>query len=116
MDPDTGYEYLEAQLKQAEANVALVQTSLDNARVVAPISGTVVARNVNPGEMAGQGPVVTIMDMSTVIASANITEKKVNKLREGQEVSIKISSMVDFEYTYKIRKIIPAATSPTHSN
>ncbi|HHX95442.1 MAG TPA: efflux RND transporter periplasmic adaptor subunit [Clostridia bacterium] len=109
VDPDTGYQYLEAQVKQAEANVELARANLDNARVVSPISGTVVALNVDPGEMAASVPVATVMDMDMVIASAKITEKNVNSLKEGQEVLIKIASLDDFEGTYKITKIVPAA-------
>ena len=59
--------------------------------------------------MAATVPVATVMDMDMVIASAKITEKNVNSLKEGQEVLIKIASLDDFEGTYKITKIVPAA-------
>lgn len=109
VDPDTGYQYLEGQVKQAEANLELARANLDNARIVSPISGTVVKRNVDPGEMVASTPVVTVMDMSTVIASAKITEKNINKLKEGQDVTVRIPSLGNFQSTYKITRIVPAA-------
>lgn len=109
VDPDTGYQYLEAHVEQAEASVELARANLDNARVVSPISGIVIDRNVDPGEMAGSSPVATVMDMTTVIASGTITEKNVNKLKEGQDVIIIIASINNLTGTYEISKIIPAA-------
>lgn len=110
VDPSTGYQFLEAQVKQAEAGLELAQANLDNARVVAPASGTVVARNVDPGEMASSAsPAITIMDMDTVKATAKITQKNITKINEGQEVKVSIASLGNQEKVYKIAKIIPAA-------
>lgn len=109
VDPATGAQYLEATVKQAEASVALINANIDNARVEAPISGTVTSVMVEPGEMAGGGVVVSVADMNTVIATAKITQKNVTKIQQGQEVKVKIGASDDFESTYKITKLVPAA-------
>lgn len=108
VDPATGYKYIDATVKQAETSIALIQANLDNARIVSPVSGTVSARMVEPGEMTA-GVAFTIMDLNTVVAQAKITQKNINKLKEGQEVKVKIASLNDKNASYKITKIIPAA-------
>ena len=109
VDPATGAQYLEAAVKQAEASVALIKANIDNASIEAPISGTVTAVMVEPGELAGGGVVVSISDMSTVIATAKITQKNVTKIKQGQDVKVKLPALDDFENTYKITKLVPAA-------
>jgi len=108
IDPATGDQYLEATVKQAEASVALIKANLDNARIVAPISGTVTSVMVDPGEMAGGGVAVSISDMSTVVATANITQKNIDKIKQGQEVKLTIGSL-EYPGSYKITKLVPAA-------
>ena len=108
MDPASGYKYVDATVMQAQASIALINESIKNARVVSPISGTVTARYVDPGEMAS-GVAFTVVDMDSVTASAKITQKNVTKLKEGQDVKVNIGSLGTKQSTYKITKILPAA-------
>lgn len=108
VDPATGYQYMEATVKQAEASVALIKANLDNARIVSPISGTVTACLVEPGEMTA-GVAFTVVDMDTVIATAKITQTNITKIKLGQEVKVDFASLGNHQSTYKISKLVPAA-------
>lgn len=108
VDPASGYQYLEATVKQAEASVDLINQSLANARVVSPIAGTVTGRFINPGEI-GTGVAFTVVDMNTVKATAKITQKNITKIKVGQEVKVSISSVDMADNTYKITKLVPAS-------
>ena len=61
----------ERQVKQAEASRAIAQKNLEDAKVVAPISGFVSARNAEPGEQMSVGRVVLrIDDLADIEAAA----------------------------------------------
>jgi HlyD family secretion protein len=108
VDPATGYQYLEATVKQAQASVDLINQSLTNARIVSPIAGTVTGRFINPGEI-GTGVAFTVVDMNTVKATAKITQKNIAKFKVGQEVKVSISAVDMADNTYKITKLVPAS-------
>ena len=88
-----GYQALEAGVKQAEASLELAKAQLDSTVITSPIAGVVASRYIDSGEMAAPGsPVITVVDMDTVLARANITERHINRLEEGQEVDIRVNS------------------------
>ncbi|NIA14698.1 MAG: efflux RND transporter periplasmic adaptor subunit [Nitrospiraceae bacterium] len=59
------------QVGQAETGIAIAQKNLQDALVVAPVTGSVSVRFLDPGETAGVGdPVVRIEDPSVVEVSA----------------------------------------------
>ncbi|MGM0402279.1 MAG: efflux RND transporter periplasmic adaptor subunit, partial [Thermodesulfobacteriota bacterium] len=70
-----GLELARTQEMQARSNLAISVKDLSDALVVAPISGTVSRRMLEPGEMASPGtPVIRIDDLSLVEISAFLPE------------------------------------------
>jgi membrane fusion protein, heavy metal efflux system len=63
--------------------------------VLAPITGTVSDREITPGESvnAAEKPLMTLLNNSGVFATANIYEKDLNQVKEGQEVRVKVASL-----------------------
>lgn len=118
----------EAELKRAQAAVTAAQSRLSlsdtayqtrlqqlgtkaNAQgqvtVTSPISGRVADREVTPGqafEDAG-GKLMTIVNDSRVYATANIYEKDLNKVKNGQPVSAKVASTPNQTFTGRIAVI-----------
>lgn len=85
-----------ATVKQAEAAVDTVKTSLSYGVIIAPISGTVTAKNVNEGEMSGIGqPLVTIVNSTGLHIDSYAPEDILPKLEVGQKVNIKVSEVPD---------------------
>jgi cobalt-zinc-cadmium efflux system membrane fusion protein len=88
---DATYQSRLQQLGTAASDKGLVTVS-------APISGTVVTREVTLGqafEDAG-GKLMTIMNNSRVYATANIYEKDLDKVKTGQRVSVKVANLPDY--------------------
>lgn len=108
-DPDVAA----AQIKQAEASLQMVQTQLNNTVITAPVGGIISVRNVEIGEMAGQTPVVSIVDIDKVIVEVNVTEGQVNKLADGQKVDVEVAAVSDKPFAGKILSISPAADART---
>lgn len=79
----------EAQMNAAKARYASAVAQLSYARVVSPISGIVSERLVYPGELASSGsPLVSIVDISQVVARANVPVKESGSITVGRPVRI----------------------------
>lgn len=78
-----------AQMDTAAAHLRSSEAQLSYARIVSPIAGIVADRPVYPGEIAGAGsPIATIVDISRVIARANIPVKEAAAIRVGRPAVI----------------------------
>lgn len=63
--------------------------SLRSYPVTAPLSGVVTERNANPGEQAGEKPLFTVADLSSVWVELSLFPRDVSKVRVGQSVRVK---------------------------
>jgi len=103
-----------AQVAQAEAALRLAQANYANSVITSPISGVVTARYVDPGEMASPGsPVLTIVQMDPVVVEVGVGETLVNRLKVGQEVSVRIAAARSEPYTGQIKTLSPGADPRT---
>jgi RND family efflux transporter MFP subunit len=74
--------------------------------VIAPISGTVADREITPGESVNaEKPLMSLLNDSRVFATANIYEKDLNQVKQGQEVRVKVANWPDRTFTGKITLI-----------
>jgi len=78
-----------AQMETAAAHLRSSEAQLSYTRIVSPIAGIVADRPIYPGEIAGAGaPVATVVDISQVIARANIPMKEAVAIRVGRPATI----------------------------
>lgn len=79
-----------ARRATAEADMRRLAALVAKARIVAPLSGTVLERHVEPGETIAHGtPVVTIADLSRVRVEAEVDEYDAERVRVGMPVVIR---------------------------
>ena len=85
--------------------------------VVAPISGTVADREISLGESvtleAGSKPLMTILNDSSVFATANIYEKDLNQVQTGKPVRVKVASLPNSTFTGRIAAIATVVEADT---
>jgi multidrug efflux pump subunit AcrA (membrane-fusion protein) len=75
----------EAQVRAAQAHYETLAAQLSYAQIASPISGVVSDRPVYPGEMAASGtPLVSIVDISQIVARANIPVKEAASIKVGR--------------------------------
>ncbi|MFZ5699627.1 MAG: efflux RND transporter periplasmic adaptor subunit [Pseudomonadota bacterium] len=100
----------------AGATLATVESndSLQVYPVTAPLAGIVTARNTNPGENAGDAPMFTITDLSSVTAELSAFPADRVKLRPGQPVRI-VTSEGELNADGKIALIAPVGSSDNQS-
>ena len=78
-----------AQRDQAKARLDSAQAQLGYSRITSPIDGIVTDRPVYAGETPpGGSPVVTVMDLSHVIARAHIAQAEAAELKVGDDANL----------------------------
>ncbi len=79
----------QAQMNAAKAHYENAAVQLSYAVIRSPINGVVADRSVYPGEMPASGtPIVSIVDISQVVARANIPVKEASLIRVGRPARI----------------------------
>ncbi len=105
-DATTGFDVGRAAVAQAEANLAAARVSRSHAEVRSPLSGWVVARNVEAGDMTAPGaPMFTVEDVSKVKINVSVPEAEVVGLAEGGSAQVEI---LDRRIAAVIDRIVPA--------
>ena len=73
------------QLESAKGKYMGAEAQLSYSEIRSPIDGVVTDRPLNPGEMAAAGtPLLTVMDISSVIAKAHIPQADAAALKVGR--------------------------------
>jgi len=63
----------------------------DSSKIVSPIDGVVTDRPVYPGEMASNsGPIITVMNLSQIVARAHIDQQQASQLKVGDPATISL--------------------------
>jgi membrane fusion protein (multidrug efflux system) len=80
------------KIKQAETGQRLAQLNLQRTVIVAPISGRIAKKNVDPGKyvQAGQ-PLLSIVEQHVWIV-ANFKETQIGKMAAGQPVEVRVDA------------------------
>jgi HlyD family secretion protein len=78
-----------AQVQTAKAHYESQQAQVAYSRVVSPIAGVVADRPLNEGDVAGPGmPLLTVMDVSRVVARVNVPQADAPFVKVGQTAII----------------------------
>ncbi len=119
----TGYDVAKANteasqagLEQARAGLAEANDNLRKTRIVAPISGRVTRLAVEEGEVAVPGTfsrdvglLMTVADLSVILAKVQVDETDVVRLAEGDSVEVSIDAFPDTTFMGKVTKISNSA-------
>ncbi len=103
------------QLESAKGKYLGAAAQLSYAEIRSPISGVITDRPLYPGEMAAAGsPLLTVMDLSSVIAKAHIPESEAAALKVGDKGRMTIPGMekpVDGKVTVVSPALDPNSTT-----
>ncbi len=107
-----------AQVEQLQGTVNYAQTQLDNTIIRAPISGTILERNVERGEFVttgfvgdkgAKGYVVSMADLNDLQVELDINQNDFAKLDRTQPGIITTDAYPDKKYQGSIQEISPEA-------
>lgn len=82
------------QLESAKGKYLGAQAQLSYSEIRSPIQGVITERPLYPGEMAAAGtPLLTVMDISSVIAKAHIPQDEAAALKIGDKGTMTVPGM-----------------------
>ncbi len=88
-----------ADVAAAEARVAAAQATLNMARIISPISGTITQAEPMAGDQVSAGDVAfRVDDLSRLQVDVEVSEVDINSLSDGQEVNLTFDAILDKDY------------------
>jgi RND family efflux transporter MFP subunit len=107
-----------AQANAGGAQVNLAQANLENTRVRAPFTGTVLRKDAEVGEIvapssAGGGltrtAIVTMADLSTLEVEVDVNEAYIAQIAGAQPARITLDAYPDTSFSGRVRQVVPTA-------
>jgi HlyD family secretion protein len=122
----TEFEYEQSQLEYANAEAAVIgmEVALENARIAmddtqvrAPITGTIIQRQVEPGnvissptqDVSGGSVLLQMADLTTVRVRTLVDETDIGKIRQGMATRVIFAAYPNQPFEGQVLKIEPQA-------
>lgn len=112
-------QVISAQLKQAEAQLALAAEKLKRAKIAAPFDGIVVSGDLSQliGSPVEQGKkLFEIAPLSSYRVILQVDEREIRHLEVGQSGSLVISGIAGDPVAFRVSKVTPVATAQDGRN
>jgi HlyD family secretion protein len=95
-----------ANVQKAVADIAAVQSIIDQMVITAPVASQVYKRNVEPGEYISPGvPLVTLIDLNDLWIHFDLREDLVKTLKIGDRFDVRIPALADRRITVEVKLI-----------
>jgi len=99
------------------AGVALIEAQIEYLTIRAPFGGVVIDKNAEVGEIVapisgGAGAkvaVVTIVDMTSLMVEAEVSEAHIRRVRAGQPARITVDALPDERFSGSVFQVVPTA-------
>lgn len=107
----------EAAVAAAEAERRNATVQLENTNVRAPFDGIVVKKLAEVGEVVSPlnvtvrsgGSVVSIVDPTSVVVDAEVSESMIHRVQQGQSAEIQLDAVPDHRYQGEVMQVMPVA-------
>ncbi|MCB9679445.1 MAG: efflux RND transporter periplasmic adaptor subunit [Alphaproteobacteria bacterium] len=108
----------EAQLRQARASDDAAHTNLEKARIVSPIDGVVLERNVEPGQAVVSALQAATLfrvarDLSKMKVEVEVDEADVGRIEPGQSADFTVAAFTDRVFDAHVEKVDLAPVAAT---
>ncbi len=108
-----------AQIAQYQASLKTAKTNLGYTRIIAPVDGTVISREIDLGQPVAasfQAPqLFTIaQDLTEMQIEVNVSEADIGKVKEGQDVTYTLDGYADSLFKGKVTQVRLASTTTSN--
>ncbi len=115
-EAQSGVAVFRANIAAADAQIRLARANLERARIYAPISGIVVGRTVEPGQLVQAGTILfDIIDLSRVTIEAIVPLDRLPTLSPGETAEFWLPQDPSLRFSARIERISPQAIDGTRS-
>jgi multidrug resistance efflux pump len=92
-------EAAQLDVEAAELSLAEAQSNLEDAEIVAPFTGVVVERNVDPGDAVTSGEVALVLATldRLQVRTVDLTELEIARVAEGQAAVVTVDALPDVQ-------------------
>ncbi len=112
---ESDFKKVEYTLQSALTQQKLQQKNLTDTRLYAPITGVVLKKLSENGEIVSTGyPIVVLADINKVKVNAYLPETQLQDVRIGQTATVSISALGE-TFTGKVKEIAGAAEATTRA-
>ena len=113
---DADVRTAELSVRQALLNLEEAETALEDARVTAPIAGTVLELSVDPGQIGSAGShVATLADTDDMKLVVNVEQTDISLIEVGRETELSLYALAGEVYMGVVEKIAPVSSTDTGS-
>jgi RND family efflux transporter MFP subunit len=113
---ESSLEVAKGNLQAAEAQLRVAQNALKDSVAIAPLSGIVAKRHVQPGEkVAFDSPLVTVVDLKEMELQAAVPSSDIPELKPGMTVDLAVDGFTDRKFTGRIERINPSTEAGTRA-
>jgi RND family efflux transporter MFP subunit len=110
------FDRAQARYREARAAVDSARVSQKDALVRAPYDGRVVAKMVEPGDLASPGtPFVTIEQQGLFCTDLLLPESHIQAVKLGLVVKVVVPAMNNAQFTGEVGRIVPSADARSRS-
>jgi len=108
------YERDQAAFAAATAQVDQLRTRQGYATVRSPLSGVIIEKNVEAGDIVGvQTRLFSIADLSTMVVRVRVSELEVVEIEPGAIVEVRLDAFPARAFAGRVRRVFPAADPAT---
>ncbi|MGE5089443.1 MAG: efflux RND transporter periplasmic adaptor subunit [Candidatus Levyibacteriota bacterium] len=113
---ESSFDVARGNVKSAEAQVQLARNALRDTDVVAPLSGIVARRQVQPGEkVAVEAPLLTIVDLDDLEVQAMVPAIDVPEVQPGMPVELSVDGFRERRFAGRVERINPSTEPGTRA-
>ena len=99
-----------ASIAQARANYNTAMTNLGYTKIIAPVDGTIISRDVDVGQPVAasfQAPELFVIaqDLKKMQIEVNVSEADIGKVKEGQDVEYTLDGYPDRTFEGKVTQV-----------
>lgn len=108
---DNNYQVAQAAVQLQRAQLALIQYSIEQSQIKAPINGIVAERLIEPGQrISVQTPLLTLVDLQSIDAVVDVPMTEIGAVAVGQTALLTVTGF-DEHWPAQVSRVNPVAQS-----
>lgn len=115
-DVTTRLTLAESDVEKARAALSIAKQKLAKTKIYAPLSSRVKEKMVSEGDFVKNGTrLFTLIQPNPLKLRFSVSERDVGKMKVGQDVSVKVDTFPDREFTGKVSIVFPSLEEKTRT-
>ncbi|MGH7909492.1 MAG: efflux RND transporter periplasmic adaptor subunit, partial [Thermodesulfobacteriota bacterium] len=107
---EASHENALAQVEQAKANLKSAESDLSYTKIISPVDGIVISRNVDVGQTVSaslQAPTLFVIaeNLTKMQVNASVVEADIGKVKVGQNTTFTVDAYTDKKFTGEVTQV-----------